>query len=201
MRAPGLAEYTLCACAGIVMFTGCNGTANVTPSQGSGFAQSTAKFVASPISESSTQPARRGNETIDGSNGQSKIPYCGPSGRGAGIVSVSESGNATGLYPGTFADSGSFFARCELSLRTTATGTFSITSGASTISGSFSGPGTGSCGRHPWGESCGFGGKNLTYSAFLSRGGKVRKQLSGYVSATIETVLSANHMNLTLKGL
>ncbi len=186
MRIRRSAQYTLSVCMATVIFTGCNGTP---------------KLIPSPISDLSSQSTRRNNETIDGSGGQSKVPYCSPSGRGEGYVSVSESGSATGRYPGTFTDSGMFFARCEQSSETTVSGSFSITAGASKISGNFSGPGTGNCGNHPWGETCGLRSKNLTYSAFLVRGGKVRKQFSGNASATIGTILSSNHMNLTLKGL
>jgi hypothetical protein len=195
------ARYALCVCIGIATFTGCSSTAKVIPSQGGGFARSSLKLVASPIAESSTQSAWGGNETIDGSGGQSQAPYCTPSGRGEGIVSVSESGSAIGRYSGTFNDAASFYARCELSSKTTVNGTFSITSGPNAISGTFYGAGTSSCGRHPWGETCGFGGKKLTYSASLIRGGKVRKHFSGSASATIGTILSDNHMNLTLKSL
>ena len=201
LNRPRSAWYTLCACVGIAMFTGCNGTAKVVPSQGGGFAASSRKLVAAPVADSSTQPAWGGNETIDGSGAQSHAPYCTPSGRGEGIVSVSESGSASGRYSGTFNDGASFFARCELSSKTTVSGTFSITSGANTISGTFYGAGNSSCGRHPWGETCGFGGKKLTYSASLIRGEKVRKRFSGSASATIRTILSDNHMNLTLKSL
>jgi hypothetical protein len=195
------AQYTLCVCIGAVMFTGCSAAANVTPPPSVGFAQSTAKLVALAIPASSTQPARSDNETINGTGGQSKVPYCGLSGRGEGYVSVSESGSAIVPYPGTFTDSGTFFARCEQSLKTTASGSFSITSGASKISGSFYGPGTGGCGRHPWGQTCTFNGNSVTYSASLIRGGKVRRQFSGNASVTIGTILSSSHMNLTLKGL
>ncbi len=201
MRIRRSAQHALCVCMVTVVFAGCSGTANVTPSPDAGLAQSAAMLVASPISELSSPPARRNNETIDGLGDQSKVPDCSPSGRGEGYVSVSDSGSATGTYPGTFADGGQFFARCEQSSEATVSGSFSITSGASTISGNFSGPGTGSCSSHPWGETCDFSSNNLTYSAFLIRGGKVRKQFSGDASAKIGTVLSSSHMDLTLKGL
>ena len=194
------AQYILWVCIVTVISTGCNGTANVTPSPGVGLAQSVATLAASPIKESPTQSTRRNNEIIDGSGDQSKVPYCSPSGRGEGYVSVSDSGSAAGTYPGTFADSAAFFARCEQSSGTTVSGSFSITSRASTISGNFFGPGTGGCSSHPWGETCVFSSSNLTYSASLIRDGKVRKQFSGDASAKIETVLSSNHMNLTSKG-
>jgi hypothetical protein len=197
MRILTSVQYTLSACAAFAILAGCNSSAaSVTPTEGLGSPQT--KLVVLPISGSSVQRAPVGKEVVNGSNGGSKIPTCSPSGRGGGEVSVSESGNATGRYPGTFTDSAGFIARC-VDQGVSVNGTFAVTSGANTISGSFSGNGTGGCGDHPWGETCGFFSNNLAYTASLSRGGKVRKQLSGTAAVSIGILNSSNHMNVTLK--
>lgn len=119
----------------------------------------------------------------------------------AGPVRVSESGNATGPYKGTFADGAGFIAYCGQSLNTPVNGTFAIAAGADTINGTFSGSGTGSCGAHAWGQTCYFYSSQVTYSASLTRGGKVRKQFYGNASVKIGVINSSNHMDLTLKDM
>src|SRR5579863_7637505 len=141
-------HYALGACAAFAMLAGCSsGASGVSPTQGIGSAQPT-NVVVFTTSGSSVESARIGKESIDGSGGTSTIPTCNASGRGGGEVSVSESGKANGRYPGMFADSAVFGAYCR-DQEVSVNGTFSVTSGANIISGTFSGNGTGGCGDHP----------------------------------------------------
>jgi hypothetical protein len=193
-------QRTLWVGAAAAMLAGCNGAANVTPIQSSGFAQN-ANRVTPRLNLGSGSTAQTRHETMIGAEGEATVPRCQPSQPNRGSVSVAESGIATGAFPGTFTDDASFFAYCGMVHSSQLLGTFAIISGANTISGTFLGAGTARCFDHIWGQTCSFHGTHVTYAASLVRGGKVCKQFNGAAAVTIGVIKSHSHAKVILEGL
>jgi hypothetical protein len=157
----------------IAVLAGCGG------SQSS--ALSAAPQIAAPQSAAASSmlraaPLHRRSEKIDGKTTQSGPCY---GGHGVGPFTVSGKGDATGPYRGTFTGSATFVVECAYSSgHTQVMGQFVISSGANTISGSFSGDGTFGCDRRQ-NNKCEAQGNDFAYIATLVRGGKMRKSFSG----------------------
>ena len=163
-----------------VFFASCNSATNVTPSQGAGLRPNSnwaAPGVAHRVTEPNIITDREKLISTSGSGG----------GGGCGGASVTVSGKARGPYHGTFTG-GAQFGTCGVS---PFFGSFVITSGANTITGSFSGMGQGSCGR----GGCGNGGK-MTYTATLEPGGKT---FSGKGHAGMSVFGTGGRMDLYLQ--
>ena len=177
-------------CAVIVMPTGCNGLRQ-------------SQFAPLPPQSSTSDPGvggatHRAKEVLSSISGHAVNPCAMPSGRGRGIT-ITANGDATGKFAGTFTGGGIFsFNRCFTSGETRVSGTFSITSGANSITGVFSGNASYICGRFacraestaklPW-----------TYTAAQTRDGKTIKGFSGSAQGFVDgDCCDGGHMTLDL---
>lgn len=180
------------------MLGGCNSAANVTPTQATSFAQ-TANQDGRSVNLGFIDPEIIGKENIDGSANAGTAPCGSPSSRGTFVLSVSVSGNATGPYPGSFTGSATAGVTCNSVGSTSMSGSFQIISKAKTIGGDFSGSGVYSCTWRFGG--CSVTARDVTYSASLTRGGKVRKQFSGRTSGGFSYRRNLQSMLVTLHGM
>jgi hypothetical protein len=135
-------------CAAIVLVAGCSRAANVTPSQGDGLGQNSS-WANHAATDGFAAHYNKDKESLKAPNGSGGQSSCS--------IHLDVSGKAFGPYHGTFTGSGEFSV-CPHQYGFA--GGFTITSGATTISGSFDGAGRGGCGR----SGCGDGGP-LTYKA------------------------------------
>jgi hypothetical protein len=166
MRISTSTQHALSVCVAVAMLAGCNGTANVTPAQGAGLAPNGTRAVQSvALGFTGLRRCQSGcRKKIE------RLTSTSGSGRSGStcFIEIGASGKAIGPYPGTFTGGGGFYvSNWPCNKRYGFGGSFVITSGANTITGSFSGPGIGGCGR----AGCGAGG-NLTYNATVEPGGK-----------------------------
>jgi hypothetical protein len=188
-------------CIAICLLAGCNSMAGIASTQTVESAQD-ASQVGRPGNLGLIVPQRIRRETINGTS-SGGAPSCPPSGRMGVELSVSVSGNATGPYPGTFTGGARALVACNSFGKTNMSGGFTITSGQSTTSGNFSGNGRFGCDYR--GGGCGVtAGRDVTYSATVTRGGKVRKQILGHVSGNFNASHrggSHESMDITLKNM
>ena len=155
-------RYAFSACAAIALLAGCNSSSDPPqsiPAVARGF---------------TTSHDGKNREELVSTSGTGHVHFCGMQ---ICAFDVTVSGNAHGVYPGTFTGGGSFAGGHFV-------GGFTITSGTNTITGSFDGKGYGGC-RGSW---CHVGG-NVTYKATLEPGGKT---FSGAGSASM--TVFPNHM-------
>ncbi len=160
---------------------GCS-AANVTPSQG---VAANSNWAAPGVAHRVTEPdIIRNREILESTSGRGGEGGCDS--RPPTWVFVS--GKARGPYPGKFSGCGAFSINRSFA---SFGGSFTITSGANTITGSFSGMGQGGCGR----GGCGASGK-MTYTATLEPGGKI---LSGKGHALMSVSGTGGRMDLFLQ--
>jgi hypothetical protein len=157
MNISNLSRHASAVCATVALLAGCNGATNVTPTQSAEFAPNVTRGVITVAHGFTELQGGKNKEHLKSSNGTS--------GRSGCIEIVNASGKAAGAYPGTFTGFAGFNV-CPTGPGGFS-GSFTITSGANTITGSFSGAGKGNCGR----GGCGDEG-NLTYKATLEPSGK-----------------------------
>jgi hypothetical protein len=189
LRILNLNRLVFVVCAVIVIPTGCNGGRQ-------------SQFAALPSQTSTSNSrlgtARRAKEVLSSISGHAVNPCAKLSGRGRGIT-ITANGDASGKFAGTFTGGGAFsFNRCFTSGETRVSGTFSITSGANSITGVFSGNASYICGRFacraestaklPW-----------TYTAAHARDGKTIKGFSGSAQGFVDgDCCGGGHMTLDL---
>jgi hypothetical protein len=181
---PTLLRRALTMCAAIAALAGCGGASNVAPTQESGQVPNltqAVRTVAPGVTE--LRHHKKTEEQLKSTSGSSGGASC--------YESVSVSGEAWGPYRGTFTGSGHYgICRSDPFFW----GSFVITSGANTITGSFSGPGQGECGR----GGCSDGGK-MTYTATVEPGGKA---FSGRGNAEMHDYPdSTGSLNVTLNSM
>jgi hypothetical protein len=186
-RIPISAQCALITCLAVVILAGCSGVANVSPAQGNGLSPNSSRSLRAIAYESKPLKYHRHTESLSG-NG---------TGQGScSVINVDVQGKARGPDPGTFTGNGQAFGHwCLGSHQISFVGTFDITSGTNTISGSFSSvyPAMGGCGGRQGG--CSVGGK-LTYTATIEPGGKT---FSGQGMGGLSTSRGGNGaMNLTM---
>lgn len=185
-------RYALSACVAVAILAGCNSTASVTPAQGTGLAPNGTGVVQS-VAPGFTDlrrcrsGCRRKIEGLTSTSGSARSgSTC--------FIEISASGNTVGPYRGTFTGGGGFWiSNWPCNKRYGFGGNFVITSGANTISGSYSGSGIGGCGR----AGCGAGG-NLTYKATIEPGGKT---FSGKGYGSLRDAPWGASMALTLRSM
>ena len=180
IQLPRLASNAVALLIASVLFAGCSSATNVTPSQGGALGPNS-NWAAPGLAHRVTEPNIITNREVLTSTS-------GSGGGGGCAAGVTVSGKARGPYHGTFTGSAGF-GTCENDPGFS--GEFVITSGANTITGSFSGMGQGSCGR----GGCGNGGK-MTYTATLEPGGKT---FSGKGHAGMSVFDGAGRMDLYLQ--
>jgi hypothetical protein len=157
MNISNFSRHASAVCATVALLAGCNGATNVTPTQSAEFAPNVTRGVIT-VAHGVTELHR-------GKNSEHLKSSSGSGGRSGCLEIVNASGKAGGAYPGTFTGFAGFNV-CPTG-GAGFSGSFTITSGANTITGSFSGAGKGGCGR----GGCGDKG-NLTYKATLEPSGK-----------------------------
>lgn len=170
----------LATCAAIAILAGCGGVSNVARTQGMGVMPNAIGTAGTGANEELTTTSGTGNWSC-------------PSGG-----SVSASGSAAGLHPGAFTVVATFPVHpCPFGGTAYMAGKFEIVSAARTIRGTFSGPANGACAQ----SGCIVSSNSLKYTAIFTRGGKVRKSLSGGAYGRVWITARGDRVYLSLESM
>ncbi len=174
------ARFALTTCAAIATLAGCGGVSKVAPTHNMGMMPNLIGAAGTDANEQLTTTSGTGNWSC-------------PSGG-----SVSASGSAAGLHPGAFTAVATFTVHpCPYGGTSYMAGKFEIISAARSIRGNFYGPANGACARN----GCIVSSNSLKYTATLTRGGKVRKNLSGAASGRVWITARGDGVHLSLESM